>query len=320
MKYIIKPKDEVIRSEIVIDLFPTQVCNYKCSYCFTDFTNAFIGEHQNVIFNSEKFDILLDNIPHNRNILFHILGGEPTLIPSILDITQRIIDTKNRVCVVTNGSMLYKLQFQDEVHLEVSIHEEYIDDEYIDNMVKGIANNPNCNGIELAINISADFETVKSNIKRVVDSVLELKQSNVCIKLNPIICEDHTDNHEIDYDAVVEYFGIQDDMASGDDSVYILTNTITGVEKEISFLDHIHIYERRNHSFEGCFCITNTYEITNNFDLYNACGSDVKIGNILDDPSLLTNITNQFRLCDSLHCNAGCYMDTTKHFDLDGEL
>lgn len=319
MKYIIKPKDEVIRSEIVIDLFPTQVCNYKCSYCFTDFTNAFIGENLNVTFNKEKFDILLDNIPHDRNILFHILGGEPTLIPSILNITQRIIDTKNRVCVVTNGSMLYKLKFQDEVHLEVSIHEEYIDDMYIENMVNGIANNANCVGIELAVNISENFENVKANIKKIVDRVVALNQSNVCVKLNPIICEDHNDNHEVDYDAVVEYFGIQDDISSGG-GTYILTNTITKESKEISFLDHIHIYEKRNNSFKGCFCITNTYEITNNFDLYNACGSSTKLGNILDDPSLLTNISNQFMLCNSLHCNAGCYMDTTKHFDLDGEL
>lgn len=319
MKYKIFPKSERLRSEIVIDLFPLQICNYDCSYCFTSFTNVFDGENTNVTFNKEAFNVLLDSIPPDRNILFHILGGEPTLIPSILDITQRIIETKNRVGVVTNGSMLYKLKFQDDVFLEVSIHEEYIDDAYIENMVQGVINNNTCDGIEIVVNLSATYENVKVDIKRVVDRVLDLNQENVTVRLNPIICEDPSDNHEIDYDAVIDYLNIKDKVTS-EDGVYILTNMMTNETKEISYLDHIHIYEKVDNSFKGCFCISNTFEIRNNFDLFNACDGSTKLGNVLENPSLLTNIASKFILCNSTHCNSGCYMDTTKAFNYDDVL
>lgn len=305
MKYIIQSKNH--RDDIVIDVCPSLKCNYKCSYCFADVESG-------SPFVSDNFDIMLNAIPYDSNILFRLLGGEPTLIPTILNITEFIINTRNSVQIVTNGSLLHKLNFQKEVRIEISIHYEYIDDMYIARIVEGILNNKD-NEITIVINVASNLSTVDiDKIYSVVNAIKLLNIENVDFGLHPLVFNDGSDEI-IDYDLFMTKFGLYDTnlRMSGE---YELRNITDGTCRDISHLDYTNIYKLMGNDFSGCLCVNNYYDITYDFDLSLDCGcANAYKGSIIDDPSILTDICNNVVVCDLPYCFDGCYMDTTKHFN-----
>ena len=304
MNYIIQRKND--RDDIVIDVCPSLKCNYNCSYCFADIASC-------SPFVSDKFDIMLNAIPYDSSILFRLLGGEPTLIPSILDITQRIINTMNSVQIVTNGSLLHKIKFQKEVRIEISIHYEYIDDVYIERIIEGINNNKD-NEITIVINVSSTLGSGNiDKIRRVVDAIKALNLPNVDFGLHPLVFNDGRDEI-IDYDACMSEFGLYD-VNLRMSHVYKLRNITDGTCCNISHIDYTNIYKLMGNDFSGCLCVNKYYDITYDFELSLDCGcTNAYKGSIIDNPSILTDICNEVVVCDLPYCFDGCYMDTTKHF------
>lgn len=82
-----------------IEIKATMLCNYKCHYC----TDMRINENYNISFDKNNIKNLLIAIKKtfNKKILVFISGGEPTLQPDLLNLTNSIIE------VLEDGDVVY---------------------------------------------------------------------------------------------------------------------------------------------------------------------------------------------------------------------
>jgi len=124
----------------------TNVCNYKCSYCWPE---SYAGTSR-----WPDFDIICKNFDHlisvyknnfnKKTIRFHILGGEPTLWPRLGEFAKFIYDKHGcRMTMSTNGSRSirwwdeYAVYFND---IHVSVHHAQCDVEHIKKIMDVIYN------------------------------------------------------------------------------------------------------------------------------------------------------------------------------------
>ena len=119
-----------------IRFFPTDICNFECTYCFPGSGN--IGKYRypkNVDTVIKNFRILFDRYTEKLGkTKFHIMlvgGGEPTMWPHIEQFCKEIKEQHNvYTTIITNGSRTVRwwkdnLEFFDDVVL--STHAEFVD-------------------------------------------------------------------------------------------------------------------------------------------------------------------------------------------------
>jgi len=115
----------------------TNVCNYKCNYCWPD---SHSGTSR-----WPDYDIICKNFDHlisvykthfnKKTIRFHLLGGEPTLWPRLGDFAKFIYEKHGcRITMSTNGSRT--LRWWDEYaeyfnDIQLSVHHEFCDLDHI---------------------------------------------------------------------------------------------------------------------------------------------------------------------------------------------
>ena len=119
----------------------TNVCNYKCNYCWP--------ESHSGTSRWPDFDIICKNFDHlisvykthlNKKVIrFHMLGGEPTLWPKLGEFAKFIYEKHGcRMTMSTNGSRTlrwwneYAEYFND---IQVSVHHEFCDLEHIKEVI-----------------------------------------------------------------------------------------------------------------------------------------------------------------------------------------
>ena len=123
----------------------TNVCNYKCNYCWP--------ESHSGTSRWPDYDIICKNFDHlisvykslgKTKIRFHLLGGEPTLWPKLGDFVKFIYDRHGcRITMSTNGSRTlrwwdqYAEYFND---IQVSVHHEFCKVDHIKNVLDTIYN------------------------------------------------------------------------------------------------------------------------------------------------------------------------------------
>ena len=124
----------------------TNVCNFKCSYCWP--------ESHSGTSRWPDYDIICKNFDHlinvykthfnKKTIRFHMLGGEPTLWPKLGEFAKFIYDKHGcRMTMSTNGSRTvrwwdeYAEYFND---IQVSIHHEECDVEKVKKVLDVIYN------------------------------------------------------------------------------------------------------------------------------------------------------------------------------------
>ena len=123
---VIEPNDKNIRDQIILDWFPYMKCNYRCSYCSS--------YNKNSDFSLELFEKFYDYLKlQNHNILLKILGGEPSLIPNINYILNKLSSLNIDIVMFTNGSR--HIVTPKNISLNISIHYEYISEAYINNII-----------------------------------------------------------------------------------------------------------------------------------------------------------------------------------------
>jgi MoaA/NifB/PqqE/SkfB family radical SAM enzyme len=124
-----------------VRFFPTDICNFSCSYCFPGSGN--IGKYRypknvgTVIKNFKiLFDMYINNLNKNKFDLFLAGGGEPTMWPGIEEFCRGIKEKHDvYTTIITNGSRTLRwweenCEFFDGVTL--SCHHEFVDiDHYI---------------------------------------------------------------------------------------------------------------------------------------------------------------------------------------------
>jgi len=110
-------------------IFPTEKCNFRCTYCYEDFK---IGKMKQTVVESLKR--LLDHRLLNLDSLeFSWFGGEPMLASSIiLELHDYAIRNKNKDCIIkgnmsTNGHLLTKEKFSELVNLGLTQYQISLD-------------------------------------------------------------------------------------------------------------------------------------------------------------------------------------------------
>ena len=130
---IIKIDSNVSKDRLRIELFLSNVCNYKCWYCFPA-SNT--GTHP-----WPDLDLIKENLSHvieyyktnlnKKQIYLHIIGGEPTLWKNFGEFVKFFKETHNcLISISTNGSRTLRWwneygHYIDQVML--SCHHEYVD-------------------------------------------------------------------------------------------------------------------------------------------------------------------------------------------------
>lgn len=137
MKDIIKIDSNLPSDFLRIELFLSNICNYKCWYCFPGCNE---GTHR-----WPKLESILDNLDHlinyykehlNKKIIYiHIIGGEPTLWKNFGEFVKYLKETHNcQLSISTNGSRT--LRWWDKFghyidHTMISCHHEQVNVDHV---------------------------------------------------------------------------------------------------------------------------------------------------------------------------------------------
>jgi wyosine [tRNA(Phe)-imidazoG37] synthetase (radical SAM superfamily) len=127
MKYLYGPvPSRRLGRSLGIDPLPSKTCNYQCIYCQLGRTNNFTNTRKNYYPKQEIYSELEDGIIKNKgkfDFITFVGSGEPLLYKDLGDLISKAKDLSNKpVCVITNGSILYKEEIQMELidsHLDV---------------------------------------------------------------------------------------------------------------------------------------------------------------------------------------------------------
>jgi organic radical activating enzyme len=125
-----------------IRFFPTDICNFSCSYCFPGSGN--INKYRypkNIDTVIKNFRTLFDKYTERLNkTKFHLIiigGGEPTMWPHIEQFCKEIRETHNVfITICSNGSRTLRWWDENSAYFDaatLSCHHEFVDiDHYID--------------------------------------------------------------------------------------------------------------------------------------------------------------------------------------------
>ena len=118
-----------------VRFFPTDICNFNCSYCFPESHNEKYRYPKNIDTVVKNFRILFDLYKDKLNkTKFHLMlagGGEPTMWPHIEQFCKEIKEHHNvYTTIITNGSRTVRwwkdnMSYFDDVVL--STHSEFVD-------------------------------------------------------------------------------------------------------------------------------------------------------------------------------------------------
>jgi organic radical activating enzyme len=139
MKKIIKIINTQEQNVLDIRFWPTDICNYDCSYCFPNSKDGIYRYPKNIntVINNFRllFDFYRDKFNKTEFRLNLVGGGEPTMWPYISEFCDGIKKNHNvRLQLTTNGSRTLRwweenYHFLDKVVL--STHNEFCDTDHI---------------------------------------------------------------------------------------------------------------------------------------------------------------------------------------------
>ena len=125
---------------IIIHWFPTDFCNYNCSYCIAH------APHIEKGIEFTKLPQLIDVVDKIFEIkkdkyIFMFSGGEPTLHPNFIELVEYILENKNAsVYLFSNGhkntDFFSKLFSKNNFYLNFSIHLEYANINHIKEIIE----------------------------------------------------------------------------------------------------------------------------------------------------------------------------------------
>lgn len=121
-----------------IRFWPTDICNFNCTYCFPGSHDAKFRYPKNVNTVVKNFRILFDLYTERLNKtkfhLFIVGGGEPTLWPHIEQFCKEIKEQHNvYTTIITNGSRTLKWWSDNSKYFDdvvLSTHNEFVDIEH----------------------------------------------------------------------------------------------------------------------------------------------------------------------------------------------
>lgn len=139
-KKIIKILSAQASNVLDIRFWPTDICNYNCSYCFPGSKDAVYRYPKNIntiVKNFRKlFDVYKEKYGKDQFKINLVGGGEPTMWPYFGQFCKEIKEQHNvRLQVTTNGSRTLRWWEENYQHLDkavLSCHHEFVKlDHYI---------------------------------------------------------------------------------------------------------------------------------------------------------------------------------------------
>lgn len=138
MKKIIKIINTQENNILDIRFWPTDICNYNCSYCFPNSKDGVYRYPKNVdtiVRNFRKlFNVYNEKFGKNTFLINLVGGGEPTLWPYFSYFCENIKKEHDvRLQVTTNGSRTLRWWEENIQHLDkvvLSCHNEFVDLEH----------------------------------------------------------------------------------------------------------------------------------------------------------------------------------------------
>lgn len=117
-----------------VRFFPTDICNFNCSYCWPGTHDGNFRYPRDLDYILENFRNVFDQYKHAGKTKFHLTisgGGEPTLWPKLENFCKQLKETHDVfITLVSNGSRTLEwwknnyLYFDD---VTLSFHHEYAD-------------------------------------------------------------------------------------------------------------------------------------------------------------------------------------------------
>ncbi|TFG24061.1 MAG: radical SAM protein [Promethearchaeota archaeon] len=112
MKYIYGPvPSRRLGRSLGIDPIPSKTCNFQCIYCQIGKTTFFTNERRNYYPKEDIIAEMREAIEQNEKKIDYITfvgSGEPTLYKDLEKLILKAKElSKNPVCVITNGALLY---------------------------------------------------------------------------------------------------------------------------------------------------------------------------------------------------------------------
>jgi len=179
---LIEIKNTKASKSLEISYTPSDICNYKCWYCFPGCNNGVIPWPDIDIV--KKNMVYLINYYRNNQNIEHVKlvlgGGEPTLWPDIEEFLDYVITNTNcEVKIMTNGSRT--LRWWKEYgylfnNVSVSIHHEQVDVTHIIELTKILIDK----NVTFGVNVLMDHTAWD----KCVNIVNELKSSGVNFSLS----------------------------------------------------------------------------------------------------------------------------------------
>lgn len=120
MKYIFGPvPSRRLGQSLGVDPIPSKTCNYQCIYCQLGKTTNFTNERKNYYPKTEIIDEIKQVVAENQinfDYLTFVGSGEPTLYKDLGELIESAkIFTAKPLCVITNGSLLYKREVRSDL-------------------------------------------------------------------------------------------------------------------------------------------------------------------------------------------------------------
>lgn len=107
------------------------LCNMKCPYCFQR-----LSENWKRISPRTDHELIINQIKElDHDIHFTIIGGEPTMHPSLRSFIDRLqkLDNVKEIECYTNAKKIFDFKNREKLQLTISIHDDYT---VIDNIKK----------------------------------------------------------------------------------------------------------------------------------------------------------------------------------------
>lgn len=174
-----------------------RACNLRCEWCYAQDT-LFHGNDMSYDMATALIDMCVSCGIHN----YLLIGGEPTIHPSFFDIIQYLNNKKCKITIVTNGILLHKEEFCQNLakykeNLHISISLKGANDEYYNNHCGAKAYHKvrvaieNCRLFEIPFSIS--YVISADNVENIVAFANELRSSGVTENISFSFCNETLD-------------------------------------------------------------------------------------------------------------------------------
>lgn len=265
--------------KLVVDLYITNVCNFKCEYC--DARHEY-NESKPITFANAKY--LIDCISKADDVNFSILGGEPTLHKDLNQILEYSYSKVKELELYTNGSTDLKKIRCDLVKTVISIHPKFYSkfkNKIINNILYLKENNFN-----FVVKIMMEnYE----NIKDIFNKISNLTE---CFPYN---IYSPKENFFTEY----KYKDFINDK-----------QIICVDDNKITFSEYIKKYHKPKSQY---LCKMNSIVVLSNGETSTYCGNNTYLGNLFKNPNIIKNFKVKLTKCQQYNIKGCTELEIVKY-------